>query len=211
MADKLDTQLDRTLEPYQLLEHPFYRRWEAGGLRRDELTSYAEQYRFFEAMLPTFLSALSAQLPDGFIRDSVLANLSDEVTAPSHLSLFDVFARSFGATDAPMSSAMSQLITAYDQLLLQGPVSSLAGLWAYESQGAAIADSKAEGLVKYYGACGDDVAFWMMHGSLEGDHAKWTLDALEALDPDVDEVSQAAQVIGRAWWSFLDERELMAT
>ena len=73
MADKLDTQLDRTLEPYQLLEHPFYRRWEAGGLRRDELTSYAEQYRFFEAMLPTFLSSLSAQNAATFGRTTVAA------------------------------------------------------------------------------------------------------------------------------------------
>ena len=45
-----------------LLDHPFYRRWEDGKLESSELASYAAQYRFFEAQLPSFLEALAGQL-----------------------------------------------------------------------------------------------------------------------------------------------------
>jgi pyrroloquinoline-quinone synthase len=191
------------------LNHPFYQRWEAGELSLEELRLYAEQYRHFEAMLPEFLRRLSSELPNGVARDSVLKNLADEVATPSHLDLFENFATFYGALDVPLTAAMRRLVDAYFEVLTDGPAEALAGLWAYESQGAGIADSKAEGLAQYYGANHDALTFWMAHGSIEGDHAKWTLEALEALKPDEDVVLQAARVIANAWWEFLDERELV--
>jgi pyrroloquinoline quinone (PQQ) biosynthesis protein C len=210
MTTHLEAVLAGALEEHQLLSHPFYRRWEAGTLRRDELTHYAEQYRYFEAMLPTFLENLSARLPEGAARDAVLANLSDEVSPPSHLNLFEQFARSFDADEAVISPAMSHLVDSYSAVLERGPEASLAGLWAYESQGARIADSKADGLMKHYEARSEDIAFWTAHGSIEEDHARWTFDALSALEPDPSEVASSARLIGDAWWSFLDERESLA-
>jgi pyrroloquinoline-quinone synthase len=210
MTVQLETTMSTALEHYQLLNHPFYRRWEAGELSRDELTHYAEQYRFFETMLPTFLETLSEKLPEGPIRNSVMANLEDEVSPPSHLELFEEFAHSYDASDPEISPATRHLVDSYSQLLERGSASSLAGLWAYESQGAAIADSKAVSLIQHYNAGSEAVAFWSVHGSVEGDHARWTLEALEALNPDVEEVETAATLIGGAWWSFLDERESFA-
>jgi pyrroloquinoline-quinone synthase len=210
MTTQLATTLDAALRDYQLLNHPFYRRWEAGELSRDELTHYAEQYRYFEAMFPLFLEGLSTQLAAGPVRDAVLDNLTDEVSAPSHLELFDRFARWFDASDAEISPAMAHLVGVYWLLSKRGPTSSLAGLWAYESQGARIAESKAAGLIAHYGAESEAVAFWMLHGLVEDDHAKWTLEALALLEPDAGEVEHAARLIGQAWWSFLDERELLA-
>jgi pyrroloquinoline-quinone synthase len=210
MTNPLNAVLDSTLRDVQLLDHPFYRRWEAGGLSKDELRWYAEQYRYFEAMLPVFLKCLARELPDGFVRDSVLKNLADEVAVPSHLVLFDRFAAFYEASDAPISPAMEGLVQAYSEVLKRGPSAALAGLWAYESQGAGIADSKADGLAAHYGASREALDFWMAHGTVEGDHAKWTLEALEAMDPDVDEIETAALLIAQAWWSFLDERESLA-
>ena len=210
MTLRLQATLDTALADLQLLKHPFYQRWEAGELHRDELTDYVEQYRYFEAMLPIFLESLSEQLPVGPSKDLVLANLSDEVSPPSHLDLLEQFARFLDADESAISPAMLALVSSYSSLLQRSPASSLAGLWAYESQGAAIADSKAEGLVDHYGAGPDAIAFWSAHGTIEEDHAKWTLEALESLDPDVDEVRSAALLIAQAWWSFLDERESLA-
>jgi len=210
MTNQLEENLALVLSDCQLLDHPFYRRWEAGELRRDEITKYAEQYRYFESMFPTFLRELSAQLPEGPIRDSVLDNLSDEITPPSHLTLFEKFAMWFDASDAPISPAMSWLVDSYSELLTRGPGASLAGLWAYESQGANIAHFKAEGLARHYGATAGALEFWMAHGLVEEDHAKWTFDALSLLEPDINDVVPSARLIGQAWWSFLDEREAMA-
>ena len=210
MTTALQQSMFEVLSDRQLLDHPFYRRWEAGELSRDELTSYAEQYRHFEAMMPEFLLRLSEALEPGAARDLVLANLSDEVSAPSHLELFDDFGAFVGATDAPVSPAMSALLAAYDDVSQQGVVSSLAGLLAYESQGAAVADSKGAGLATHYGAPDEALAFWREHSSIEGEHAEWTFDALESLRPDPQEVRAAARLVGEAWWAFLDERELLA-
>jgi hypothetical protein len=54
------------------------------------------------------------------------------------------------------------------------------------------------------------VTFWTIHGTIEEDHAKWTMAALDSLDPEEIEVEAAARLVGDAWWAFLDERELMA-
>jgi pyrroloquinoline-quinone synthase len=208
MDTQISDALTTTLSDRQLLTHPFYRRWESGQLSRDELTSYAEQYRYFETMLPTFLESLSEQLPEGTARDAVIDNLRDETTPPSHLELFELFATHYGARNVDASPAMEELLEAYRDVLSRGPESALAGLWAYESQGAAIASSKAEGLRTHYGVDSIGVAFWDAHWLVEGDHATWTLEALAALRPDVNDVAGAARRVGEAWWSFLDEREL---
>jgi pyrroloquinoline-quinone synthase len=211
MTNFLETVLQSSISDRQLLSHPFYQRWEAGGLSLEELRLYAEQYRYFEAMLPTFLQALAAELPEGPARESVLKNLADEVAAPSHLELFERFAAHYRATDAAISPAMERLVNAYSTVLNRDPSAALAGLWAYESQGAKIADSKAEGLAAHYGASEQSLEFWLKHGTIEEDHAKWTLEALDMLAPEEEVVREATRLIGEAWWEFLDERELAAS
>jgi pyrroloquinoline-quinone synthase len=208
MSLELQPRLESTLEDRQLLRHPFYQRWEAGELERSELTHYAEQYRFFEQKLPEFLQELAHLAPDGDVRDAVLSNLADEVTSPSHLELFDKFAGFYDAHEVPISPAMRALVDSYDSLLDDGTAAALAGLWAYESQASKIAESKADGLARHYGSTTDALAFWTLHGSLEVDHATWTLDALRALDPDPIVATRSARVIADRWWEFLDEREL---
>jgi pyrroloquinoline-quinone synthase len=208
MTTDLQQSFFDALRDRQLLDHPFYRRWEAGELSRDDLTRYAEQYRHFETMMPAFLTHLRDELQPGEARDLVEANLRDEVSPPSHLELFELFANSFHATDAPPSLAMQGIIDAYDGVAHRGTVAALAGLLAYESQGASVADSKGAGLAKHYEAPLEALLFWDEHGSIEGNHAEWTFDALTSLSPDLDEVRSAARLVGDAWWAFLDEREL---
>jgi pyrroloquinoline-quinone synthase len=210
MSTDLQHSFFDALYDRQLLNHPFYQRWEEGSLTRDDLTRYAEQYRHFETMMPRFLARLRDELAPGEARELVEANLRDEVSPPSHLDLFEQFATSFDATDAAPSPAMGDLLSAYDDAARQGPVSALAGLLAYESQGAAVAHSKGLGLAKHYNAPAEALLFWGEHGSIEGDHAEWTFDALASLHPDIDEVRTAARRVGDAWWAFLDERELQA-
>src|SRR5579863_334590 len=196
MTIYLEAALESSISERKLLSHPFYRRWESGGLSKEELRLYAEQYRYFEEMLPRFLEQLASELPEGLARDSVLKNLADEVAVPSHLELFDRFAQFYRASDAVISPAMQRLVDAYQEVLSQGPSAALAGLWAYESQGAEIADSKAEGLATHYGASRESLDFWSAHGTIEEDHAKWTLEALELLEPDEELAQEASRLVG---------------
>jgi pyrroloquinoline-quinone synthase len=211
MTTSVQDVLLETLQSRQLLSHPFYKRWEAGELHEGELKLYAEQYLYFERMLPEFLSKLAKILPNGRAKDLVQENLADEVGPPSHIELFQRFAMALGADDAAISPAMSALIGTYDDVLSRGVEWGLAGLLAYESQGAPIAVSKAEGLRRHYGVSEEDVTFWQLHGELEDNHANWTLDALAELDPERETVREGVGLVADAWWSFLDEREALVS
>ncbi len=210
----MDTQIKasvyQTLEGRFLLTHPFYRRWEAGELAPGELRSYAEQYRYFEAYLPEFLGQLAERLDDVVALESVLANLRDEVTQPSHLELFDQFAGEFGAGPSDCSTAMSALLDAYRTALDEGGAVAMAALCAYEVQSADIAQSKHDGLATHYGASAQALEFWRVHGIIERDHAAWTVDALASLSPTVDALRRGVASVADSWWEFLNEREALA-
>jgi pyrroloquinoline-quinone synthase len=202
--------LERALRDQRLLEHPFYRRWEAGQLSENELRDYAEQYRFFERMLPEFLAELAERLPAGAARAAIEANLADEVGPPSHVEIFEDFAAHYGADAAAAGEAVMALQRAYRRGLDDGPVAAVAGLLAYEAQGADIARTKSVGLREHYGATEDATRFWQLHGELEAHHASWSLDALASLDGDPELIEAAAARVAGAWWAFLDEREAFA-
>lgn len=206
-----DALLD-ALNGRQLLAHPFYQRWEAGTLGEGELGSYAEQYRVIERELPVTLSSIVEKLPSGPARRLVEANLADELEHPApHIELFESFARAAGATtDEPVSPATAALVSALRRAASTDPVAALAMVAAYEVQAADIAASKADGLRRHYGFDAEGTRFWDVHVTQEADHAGWSMEALEALGADPDDVRVAAKVAADAWWDFLSEREELA-
>jgi len=210
MDTDISATIQQSLQGRLLLTHPFYRRWEAGGLATLELARYAEQYRYFEVYLPEFLRRLAARLDEGIAKDAIEANLKDEVAEPSHLQLFDQFATAYGAGSSECSPAMSALLAAYRRALDEGGPTAVAALAAYEVQSGDIAQSKHDGLRTHYGASPSALEFWFLHGAVEEDHAAWTLDGLASLNPTVDEVVRGVRPIADSWWEFLNERESLA-
>lgn len=205
----LDDIVARALSGRDLLQHPFYRRWEAGELHPAELSAYAGQYRHFERALPAVLGAVVGTLPDGAARQLVQANLDDERAVPApHIELFEAFADAVGAAvQTPASAATEALLDCYRAAVDAGPAEALATIAAYEVQAPAVATSKAEGLRLRYGLSEAQTRFWDVHGVMDEEHAAWTLDALGALDPDAAVVHRAVRGAADAWWAFLDERE----
>jgi pyrroloquinoline quinone (PQQ) biosynthesis protein C len=193
----------------RLLDHPFYRRWEAGTLAGGELARYAEQYRHIEATLPGVLSRVASCLPEGPAREAVTANLSDELSNPApHLELFEAFAAAAGAhQDVPPTPATQFLIALQLSSAATGPVRALGVLAAYETQAAAVAASKAAGLRCHYGIDGPGAAFWDVHADLEADHGDWSANALAAIAGNPAQVTTAVAAGACAWWQFLDERD----
>ncbi len=204
------------LEGRTLLTHPFYQRWEAGLLTQDELAEYAVHYRAFEAALPVVLSTTVAQLRDAGeveAEEMVSRNLSDELGRPApHLELFDRFSRSLvgEAISVSPGPAAEELVQTYADLAAEGPVATLAGLAAYETQASAIAATKADGLRRWYGVDADGTEFWDVHQAMDAEHGEWALEALFVLGADPAEVAASARRGADAWWAFLDEREAAA-
>jgi pyrroloquinoline-quinone synthase len=209
LADAVAT----ALEDRRLLTHPFYRRWEAGELTSAELAEYAVHYRAFESVLPEVLTAVVDELvadAEYEAAELVARNLADELGHPEpHLQLFDSFAAALPA--APVAAAPGASATAladtYRDLARQSPVAALAGLAAYETQAAAIASSKGEGLRRWYGMDAAGTRFWDVHSSMDMEHGDWAVEALALLGADADEVAAGARRAADAWWALLDERE----
>ena len=195
-----------------LLTHPFYRRWEAGSLAEGELAAYAEQYRHIERELPVTLAAIADALPEGHARELVEANLADELGSPEpHVELFETFALAAGATpDAPATPSTAALLAVVRTTASNDPVAALAMVAAYEVQAADIARSKGDGLRRHYGFDEEGTRFWDVHRTQEVDHAGWSMEALTALDADLDVVQAAATVSADSWWLFLSERDELA-
>jgi pyrroloquinoline-quinone synthase len=208
MADALDGRA--------LLTHPFYVRWQNGELAPSELAEYAVQYRAFEVALPVVLHAVVDRLrAAGEVEAAatVEQNLSDELGRPeAHLVLFDRFADALvpQATATHPGPAAQSLVATYADLAAEGPVAALSGLAAYETQAAAIATTKGEGLRRWYGMDATGTEFWDVHAGMETDHGEWAIDALALLGADPDEVTDAARRGAEAWWTLLDEREAEA-
>ncbi|MGD0881103.1 MAG: iron-containing redox enzyme family protein [Acidimicrobiales bacterium] len=201
------------LEGRRLLAHPFYRRWEAGELSSAELAEYAVHYRAFEAVLPEVLATVVDELAaDGrtAAADLVARNLSDELGRPeAHLALFDRFAAAL--PDTPVATgpgdAARSLADLYLTLAAESPVAAIAGLAAYESQAAEIAESKGDGLRRWYGMDAVGTRFWDVHAAMDADHGDWAVEALALAGADTAEVADAARRAADAWWALLDERQ----
>src|ERR1700729_1253124 len=195
-----------------LLSHPFYRRWEAGTLAEGELAAYAEQYRHIERELPVTLATIADALPPGQARELVEANLADELGSPApHPELLEVFAAAAGAApDAPATPSTAALLAVVRTTASNDPVAALAMVAAYEVQAADIATSKGDGLRRHYGFDEEGTAFWDVHRTQEVDHPGWSMEALTALEADLDVVQAAATVSADSWWLFLSERDELA-
>src|SRR5437867_1086670 len=80
---QLIARLDEIGARWNVLDHPFYRRWERGDLTRDELAFYAAEYRHAVAALAKTAEATG---------DAVHAREETE-----HIGLWDEFARALDA------------------------------------------------------------------------------------------------------------------
>jgi pyrroloquinoline quinone (PQQ) biosynthesis protein C len=206
--DQLQASLSAALVDRQLLDHPFYRRWEAGSLQPGELGAYAAQYRYFEASLPGILRALLARLGPGRAAELVQQNLADEESNPEpHVAVFAEFADAVGARDTLPSDATSLLLTTYRDLIESSPAEGLAALVAYEMQAPAIAASKADGLRRHYEISVAATQFWDIHATMDQDHARWGIEALAELGAPESWLVGAARSAADAWWAFRDDRE----
>ena len=205
--------VDSAIEDRRLLTHPFYRRWEAGELRPAELAEYAVHYRAFEAVLPEVLATVVDELmaeAEFEAAELVARNLADELGHPEpHLSLFDGFAAALPVAPEATGpgAAARDLADTYLALARRSSVAALAGLAAYESQAAAIAASKGDGLRRWYGIDAAGTRFWDVHADMDADHGDWAVDALALLGADSAEVAEGARRAADAWWALLDERQ----
>ena len=192
---ELIERLDAVRARWNILEHPFYRRWERGDLTREALAFYAGEYRHAVVALADAAAATG---------DAEHAREEAQ-----HIRLWDDFADSLEASlgRAPRAGT-AQCVDAWRR---SDPLEARAVLYAVESAQPAISRTKLEGLVRYYGfdARSHGTAYFEIHAVRDADHAAGSRAALkrEARAEDADRLVAAADSALRGNWRLLDAVE----
>jgi pyrroloquinoline quinone (PQQ) biosynthesis protein C len=205
-------RLDSIGAQVNVLEHPFYERWVAGGLTTGELSDYAHQYR--QAVLALAgASELAAQSAGEDHRDGLRAHAAEE---QEHVVLWDRFAAA--ADERCGSPAAGTLHTGSAACAAawtagQDTLEHLAVLYAVESAQPEISSTKLDGLSRHYGYPEDDpaVEYFRLHAVRDIDHARHARGLIEELiavardAPDAADrmVSRAGDAL-RGNWALLD-------
>ncbi len=208
-------RIDALIAERHLLKHPFYTKWQAGTLTREELQDYAQQYYAFEATFPRLLSALHTRSDRPDVRQSLLDNLWDEEHGEvNHAEMWLRFAEGIGADrksvqGADHNAGTRALLDTYWASVTDGPIAAgIAALYAYEGQVPEVATEKIRGLVEQYGI--DDprtLAFFTVHSTLDVEHSGAEREMIAALAPtpaDEEAVLASTRAALDAWWGFLD-------
>ena len=208
-------RIDALIAERHLLKHPFYTKWKAGELTRDELQEYARQYYAFESTFPRLLSALHTRSDRPGVRQSLLDNLWDEEHGEvNHAEMWLRFGEGIGVErtsvrSAPANDGTRALLETYWSAVSDGPIAAgIAALYAYEGQVPEVAAEKIRGLVEQYGI--DDartLAFFTVHSTLDVEHSGAERDMIVSLatsKADGEAALAATRAALDAWWGFLD-------
>jgi pyrroloquinoline-quinone synthase len=195
-------RIEQARARWNVLEHPFYERWSAGELSREELARYSGQYRHATEAIARLASNTAETAPKAE-RPGLRRHAEEEA---GHVALWDGFVESvggeIGAEPNPETRDCVAAWTAED-----GFLPSLVRLFAIESGQPAISRTKHEGLADHYGiGDGDGNAYFRVHEQLDHEHADSGRALIERHlgGADEDALLDAAESAFRANWRLLD-------
>src|SRR5256885_441547 len=146
MSTRIWERIEQARKQWNVLEHPFYVRWSAGELTREELAGYSGQYRYAAEAIATLSTDVATAAPEADCGE--LRRHAEEEAA--HVSLWDWFVDEVGgsasAEPTPETESCMREWTEPD-----GFLPGLVRLYAIESAQPAISRTKLEGLQAHYG------------------------------------------------------------
>jgi pyrroloquinoline-quinone synthase len=181
-------RIDAARKRWNVLEHPFYLRWERGELSRAELAFYAGEYR--HAVVALAEAAAAAGDPDHAAEEA------------AHVELWDDFARSL---DAPLErEPTAETRACADAWRRDDPLEARAVLYAVEAGQPNVSRTKLEGLVEHYGFAPDDpgAAYFALHAERDHEHAAASRRVLANADDHC--LVAAAESALEGNWRLLD-------
>ena len=204
-------KLNKKLDQYHLLNHPFYKSWNEGKLTREIIKDYAEQYYQHVKAFPRYISATHSICEDIEKRKILLENLQDEENPNAdHPKLWKNFALAMGADPDKIENVKREWFTndMIENFFYQARKSyaeGLASLYTYERQIPEIAETKIRGLKNFYGVTSKEgLEFFEAHKAADVIHRKECEKLLDALTEDEKDKAEKASVLtARYLWNFL--------
>jgi pyrroloquinoline-quinone synthase len=184
-------RIDEARARWNVLDHPFYLRWERGELSRDELVFYAGEYRHA-------VVALAAAAASG-------GDAEHAAEEEAHIALWDDFA---SALDAPLDRRplveTRECAAAWRR---DDALEARAVLYAVESGQPDISRTKLEGLIEHYGFSPESsgTSYFELHAERDTEHAAASRRVLAKTPPeDADRLAGVAEAALRGNWRLLD-------
>ena len=206
-SKKLNHQLDK----YHLLNHPFYKSWNEGKLTREIIKDYAEQYYQHVKAFPRYISATHSLCEDIEKRKILLENLNDEENRDAdHPKLWKNFALAMGADAKKIEEVKPDHFTQdmINNFFKNGRstyAEGLASLYTYERQIPEIAETKIQGLKKFYGVNSKEgLEFFVAHKEADVFHRVECEKLLDGLSKEEQSKAElAALSTAKFLWNFL--------
>ena len=201
-------ELENVRERWNVLEHPFYRRWSDGELSREELAFYAGEYRHAVAALAeAFGHAAREAEPDAGYSPSERAELRAHAGEEAgHIPLWQEFERALGEdphrAPRPETAGCAEAWTSGTDTL-----EHLVATWVVESGQPEIAATKLAGLIEHYDVEeGPATEYFRLHSELDAEHAEQTREMIEEhlADEDLDRLLKVAERVLKGNWALLD-------
>jgi len=204
-------ELNKKLDEYHLLKHPFYKSWNEGKLTREIIKDYAEQYYQHVKAFPRYISATHSLCEDLEKRRILLENLQDEEKkGADHPTLWKNFALAIGADVKKIEEVKKYDFTKdlIDNFFKNGRSSyaeGLGSLYTYERQVPEIADTKIRGLKNHYGVNSKEgLEFFEVHKKADVYHREACEKLLDGLSKEEkDKAEKAALSTAKYLWNFL--------
>ena len=203
--------LNKKLDEYHLLKHPFYKSWNEGKLNREIIKDYAEQYYQHVKAFPRYISATHSICEDLDKRRILLENLQDEEKKDAdHPMLWKNFALSVGADSKEIEKKerynfTNELIENFFKNARASYAEGLGSLYTYERQVLEIADTKIRGLKAHYGVSSKEgLEFFEVHKAADVHHREACEKLLDSLSKEEQEKAEkAALSTAKYLWNFL--------
>ena len=204
-------ELNKKLDQYHLLNHPFYKSWNEGKLTREIIKDYAEQYYQHVKAFPRYISATHSICEDLDKRRILLENLQDEEKKDAdHPMLWKNFALSVGADSKEIEKKerynfTNELIENFFKNARASYAEGLGSLYTYERQVPEIADTKIRGLKTHYGVNSKEgLEFFEVHKAADVHHREACEKLLDSLSKEEqDKAEKAALSTAKYLWNFL--------
>ena len=187
----LIVRIDEVRARWNVLNHPFYLRWERGDLTRADIAFYAGEYRHAVVALADAAA--------------VGGEAEHAVEEGAHIQLWDDFAAELDAPlDREPTIETRECAAAWRA---EDSLEARAVLYAVESGQPDISRTKLTGLVDHYGfAAGTKgTGYFELHSDKDHEHAAASAEVLRQAAPeDADRLVAAAEAALKGNWRLLD-------
>ncbi len=180
MEKNFINKIDEMIKENHLLNHSFYKAWNAGELSKDTIREYAAQYFQHVSLFPRYLSAIHSNCNEIKTRQLLLENLNEEEKGnDNHPELWMRFAEGMGNTRENVKETIpiketKELVKTFMKLSKSEKYHiGLASLYCYESMQPEISETKKDGLQKFYNISDEDtLKFFTVHMHADKWHRK---------------------------------------